>query len=133
MLAASLLAIGCARLSGEHDADDDDAQSARIERLLDDAPQSLKAKRSKESSRSADEVPTATSHGNVVSDTVGNSLGNVAESRAAASAGALDRPAVGASSPRSNRPASAVRPRGGRKTVPRSNVDEIPNAADVGL
>jgi type IV secretory pathway TrbL component len=36
---------GCSRLSGGHQSDEDEAQSAKMERLLADAPESLKARR----------------------------------------------------------------------------------------
>ncbi|MEX2185582.1 MAG: hypothetical protein WD875_02265 [Pirellulales bacterium] len=137
VLAAALLAAGCSRLSGEHDADVGDAQSARVEQLLDDAPDSLKAK--KKSSQSADE--DAFGSANVVADTGGIAAGGAAKGIAAESRvanvaksdGAFDRPSVGSTTSRPKRPTPSVRPRPGKTPTPRSNVDEIPDAAEVGL
>ncbi len=130
LLVASLLTAGCARLSGGHALEEDDAESARVERLLDDAPESLKAKRSAATADADSDIDAdGARSSNVVTDTGGRESGTSASNQRQEA----DRAAFDARSSRPTSGSSGMRRRAGRKPVPKNNVDEIPDAADIGL
>lgn len=129
LCAATLCAAGCSRLSGDPDAREDDAPSAEMERLLDDAPASLKAKRE----RSADNRDRDTT--GAVSDvaTSDASKSNANESDANQRDRSRDGRSDAERSARAAAKSSATPQQARRKPPPRQNVDDIPDAAEIGL
>jgi hypothetical protein len=124
VLFASLSAAGCAHLAGDRDADNEDAGNEQFERLMNDAPESLKRKTA--ASRTAGD---ALDEQNVVADVR-------TDAKRDEFAGGNDRLDVPAASP-SRAPSTPAparsRPPGTRKAATNSSVDEIPDAADIGL
>lgn len=129
LCAATLCAAGCSRLSGDPDAREDDAPSAEMERLLDDAPASLKAKRER-SPENRDRDTTGT-----VSDvtTSGANQGDANKGDANRRDRSLDGRSVAERSARAAAKSSATPQQARRKPPPRQNVDDIPDAAEIGL
>jgi hypothetical protein len=121
-----LALCGCSRLSGNHDADANDEESARMERLLDDMPESLAEKREKGGTAKSS-MPEVT----VASD--------VQQSTAPATNTATFQPQTMpvAQVQASAHPTADRRPSTARrlKKAPRSvkQADDIPDAADIGL
>lgn len=114
---ATMLAAGCSRLSGDHEADRDEEQAAKMERLLDDAPESLRARKDK---------ATVESRGERLSATVSDG-GDKTTARPAAAE---------FSKPTTAKPTSVARPatRSRPMRTPAANkADEIPDAAEIGL
>jgi hypothetical protein len=122
---SALLLAGCSRLSGDHAAEQEEAQTANMQRLLDDAPESLKAKR-------------ATS-------AFGENEPSSGQTRAEDIGGAIARPDSGAAPANgafavvpSARPKTAARPTTPSRSKKKSKAaarkaDEIPDAAEIGL
>jgi hypothetical protein len=123
---------GCARLSGDHEADDEtEQQAAKMERLLDDAPESLKDKAGKPDSKKSSAASS------IVADDSIRKSSPASNSRAMKSPSdtSFQERASSASVQRPANPFSQARRPGAKKPrvpkIPKS--DEIPNAADVGL
>lgn len=116
-LLTALLAAGCARLSGDRAADQDDEQTATMERLLDDAPESLRKKPGTANAESMRSPAT-----NVVADDAERVVARAP--RAASKKPPVDEPVSVA------KPVARSRP---KKTPPASKADDIPDAAEVGL
>jgi hypothetical protein len=124
--AASLLAaVGCSRLAGDHDAEPDAQEAARMERLLNDMPESLATKRDKKSANTTNSESAVAS--GVQPSSVMPASGAVLQST----------PVQTAPVPTTKRSTVDPRPTAGRK--PKKSVrtvnkaDEIPDAADIGL
>ena len=114
---ATILVAGCARLSGDHESDRDEEQAAKMERLLDDAPDSLRARKDK---------PTAASRSNRANATVADGA-----NKSTAQSAAAEFSTLLATKPTSvAKPAPRPRP---KKTPATSQADEIPDAAEIGL
>lgn len=127
--AAMLLTAGCSRLSGDHQAEAEAEETAKMERLLDDAPESLTAKQAKPASKQsqrrssqvvADDAGTAATQHNSDSFAMPPVTPTTTPTtKPKSKASPLSRPA-GRSRPKNKKPAA-------------SNPDEIPDAADIGL
>jgi hypothetical protein len=125
--AALVLALcGCSRLSGDHDAETNDEEAARMERLLDDMPESLTENREKSGA-----AKSSKSELTVASD--------VRQAAAPATNTATFQPQTmpAATTQPTLRPTADRRPSTARrlKKAPRSvkQADDIPDAADIGL
>lgn len=116
-LLSALLAAGCSRLSGDHAADQDDEQTATMERLLDDAPESL---RRKPGAANAESNRSSATH--VVADDAERVVPR--PPRPVSQKLAAEEPVTVA------KPVARARP---KKTPAAGKADDIPDAAEVGL